>query len=57
MISKKLAIDILNIGLSTGADYAEIYCQNQYSHITSLAKKKIDNVFVFFIYFTTAKIT
>ncbi len=45
MISKKLAIDILNIGLSTGADYAEIYCQNQYSHITSLAKKKIDNVF------------
>ena len=45
MISKKFAIDILNIGLSTGADYAEIYCQNQYSHITSLAKKKIDNVF------------
>ena len=36
MISKKLAIDILNIGLSTGADYAEIYCQNQY-----LPKRKL----------------
>lgn len=45
MISKKLALEVLNAGLATGADYSEIYFQNKYSHVTSLAKKQIDNVY------------
>ena len=32
MISKKLAIDVLNAGLSTGADYAEIFYEDSHSH-------------------------
>ena len=32
MISKKLAIDVLNEALSTGADYAEIFYEDSHSH-------------------------
>lgn len=45
MISKKLALEVLNAGLATGADYSEIYFQNNYSHRIILSKKKVDNVF------------
>lgn len=45
MISRKLALEVLNAGLSTGADYSEIYFQSKYSHLTSLAKKQVDNVY------------
>ena len=30
MISKKLAIDVLNVALSTGADYAEIFYEDSH---------------------------
>jgi len=42
MLNKKIALDILNEGLSTGADFAEIYLQQKYSHVTGLSHKRVD---------------
>lgn len=36
MISKKLAIEVLNVALSTGGDYAEIYVEDNISEFLSL---------------------
>lgn len=44
MISKSLALDLLNIGLSTGADYSEIYQESIYSHTLALSYHRIDAV-------------
>lgn len=43
MISKKLAIDILNEALSTGADYAEIYYEDSHSNSVSLENGKVES--------------
>ena len=40
MISKKLAIDVLNESLSTGADYAEIFFEDSTYYTTSLENGK-----------------
>ncbi len=41
MISKKLAIDVLNEALSTGADYAEIFYEDSSSHGVSIENGKV----------------
>lgn len=42
MISKKLAIDVLNESLSTGADYAEIFFEDSTYYTTSLENGKVE---------------
>lgn len=42
MISKKLAIDVLNESLSTGADYAEIFFEDSHSLSISIENGKVD---------------
>ena len=42
MISKKLAIDVLNVALSTGADYAEIFYEDSHAHNISLENGKVE---------------
>ncbi len=42
MISKKLALDVLNSSLSTGADYAEIYCFNSKTQSLGFENGKIN---------------
>ncbi len=42
MISKKLAIEILNVGLSTGADYAEIFYEDSSSYSLSIENGKVE---------------
>lgn len=42
MISKKLAIDVLNESLSTGADYAEIFFEDSNSYSTSIENGKVE---------------
>ena len=42
MISKKLAIDVLNEALSTGADYAEIFYEDSHSHGVTLENGKVE---------------
>ena len=42
MISKKLAIDVLNEALSTGADYAEIFYEDSYSHGITIENGKVE---------------
>lgn len=42
MISKNKFIEILNLGLSTGADYAEIYIEEKLSHSISVENGKVD---------------
>lgn len=42
MISKKLAIDVLNESLATGADYAEIFFEDSNTYSTSLENGKVD---------------
>lgn len=42
MISKKIAIDVLNEALSTGADYAEIYVEHSKNYRVSCENNKID---------------
>lgn len=44
MISKSLALDLLNIGLSTGADYSEIYQESIYVHSLVLNYHRIETV-------------
>lgn len=43
MISKKLAIQVLNTLLSTGADFAEIYEEHTNSYSVSIENSKVDN--------------
>lgn len=43
-LSKNTAIEILNAGLQTGADYAEIYFQDDCTHSYSRRYKKVQNV-------------
>lgn len=43
MISKKLAIDVLNEALSTGADYAEIFYEDSHSNGLSIENGKVEN--------------
>jgi len=42
MISKKLAIEVLNQALATGADYAEIFYEDSVSHALSLENGKVE---------------
>ena len=43
MISKKIAIDVLNAGLSTGADFAEIFIEEKISHSITIDNGKVEN--------------
>ncbi len=43
MISKKLAIEILNEMLSTGADYAEIFCENSHATGVTIENGKVSS--------------
>ena len=43
MISKKLAILVLNEALSTGADYAEIFYEDSHSNVISVENGKVDS--------------
>ena len=42
MISKKLAIDVLNAALSTGGDYAEIYAEETHNESIALENGKVE---------------
>ena len=42
MISKKLAIDVLNEALSTGSDYAEIFYEDSHAHNISIENGKVE---------------
>ncbi len=42
MISKKLAIEVLNVALETGADYSEIFYEDSSSHSVSLENGKVE---------------
>ena len=42
MISKKLAIDVLNEALATGADYAEIFYEDSNSYGVSIENGKVE---------------
>ena len=42
MVSKKLAIDVLNVALSTGADYAEIFYEDSHSHSVMIENGKVE---------------
>lgn len=42
MLNKKQAIEVLNAGLSTGADYSEIYIEETHSSSVSLESGKVD---------------
>jgi len=44
MISKKLAIDVLNTALATGGDYAEIYLEEDVSESVGLENGKVERV-------------
>mgnify|MGYP003340216344 CR=1 FL=1 len=44
MINKKLAKKIIELGLTTGADFAELFCENSYSHSIVLDQDIIDNI-------------
>ena len=44
MISKQLAIGVLNEALLTGGDYAEIYLEENESSIISLENGTVDRV-------------
>lgn len=43
MISKKLAIEVLNCGLATGADFAEIFIEEKLSSGISIDNGKVEN--------------
>ena len=43
MISKKLAIEVLNVATSTGADFAEIYLEENNSSSISLDNCKVES--------------
>ena len=46
MISKKIAIDVLNAGLSTGADFAEIFIEEKISNMISIDNGKVENAVI-----------
>ena len=46
MISKKLAIEVLNTGLSTGADFAEIFIENRTSGAITVDNGKVEGASV-----------
>src|SRR5574344_3158561 len=41
-VSKKLALDVLNESLKTGADFSELYVQNKLKHVISLSHRKVE---------------
>ncbi len=43
MLSKKQAIEVLNKGLSTGADYAEIFIEDKCSYLYSVENGKVES--------------
>ena len=42
MISKKLAIEVLNAALATGADYAEIFYEDSSAHSVNIENGKVE---------------
>jgi len=44
MLNKKIALDVINLASSTGADFVEIYCENTYSSYIRLEGTKVDMV-------------
>ena len=42
MVSKKLAIEVLNAALATGADYAEIFYEDSHSYSLSIENGKVE---------------
>ena len=46
MISKKIAIDVLNAGLATGADFAEIYIEERISNVIIIDNGKVENAII-----------
>ena len=42
MISKKLAIDVLNASLATGADYSEIFYEDSHAHSVVIENGKVE---------------
>ncbi len=46
MISKKIAIEVLNTGLSTGADFAEIFVENKTSGAITVDNGKVEGASV-----------
>ena len=42
MVGKKLAIDVLNAALATGADYAEIFYEDSHSYSLSIENGKVE---------------
>lgn len=46
MISKKIAIDVLNAGLATGADFAEIFIEEKISNSIVIDNGKVENAIV-----------
>ena len=42
MISKKLAIEVLNASLATGADYSEIFYEDSHSHNVVIENGKVE---------------
>ena len=46
MISKKVAIDVLNAGLVTGADFAEIYIEEKIGNTIMIDNGKVENAVI-----------
>lgn len=44
MLNKKLALEVINLAASTGADFVEIFYEDTYSSSLSLENGKVDNV-------------
>lgn len=44
MINKKLAIELINLGSSTGADFVEIFCEDTLSKSIKLEGKEVDSM-------------
>ena len=42
MISKKIAIEVLNASLATGADYSEIFYEDSHSHNVVIENGKVE---------------
>ncbi len=42
ILSSKIALEVLNEGLRTGADFAEIFVQDETDHILSINHRKVD---------------
>ena len=44
MISKQLALDVINYATSTGADFAEIFYEDSTSKVITVENDKVDSV-------------